>query len=124
MIVAWFLRRWQVEVTFQAVRAHLGAETQRQGSAPAIARTTPVLLGLFSWVTVTAHTLLRGRPLTPRRAAWYAKTRPTFADALALVRITLWTGEPPLARSRPPPDRQKPPPLDPEHLWEFLAYTG
>ena len=73
---------------------------------------------------MTAHALLQGRPLTPRRAAWYAKTRPTFADALALVRITLWTGEPPWARSRPPPDRQKPPPLDPEHLWEFLAYTG
>ena len=28
-IVQWFLRRWQVEVTFQEVRAHLGVETQR-----------------------------------------------------------------------------------------------
>ena len=123
-MVAWFLRRWQVEVTFQAVRTHLGGETQRQWAAPAIARTTPVLLGLFSWVTVVAHVLLRGRPLVPRRAAWYPKTRPTFADALALVRLTLWTGSPPFSRSRPPPDRQKPPPLDPAQLWEFLCYTA
>lgn len=29
-IVAWFLHRWQVDVTFQAVRAHLDGEIQRQ----------------------------------------------------------------------------------------------
>ncbi|MCS6849242.1 MAG: hypothetical protein RMN52_16180 [Anaerolineae bacterium] len=28
--VKWFVLRWQVEVTFQQVRAHLGVETQRQ----------------------------------------------------------------------------------------------
>ena len=44
-IVEWFVLRWQVEVTFQEVRAHLGVETQRQWSDRAIARTTPVLLG-------------------------------------------------------------------------------
>jgi hypothetical protein len=27
-----------------------------------------------------------------RRAAWYHKAHPTFADALALVRKELWTG--------------------------------
>ena len=47
-LLAWYLQRWQAEVTFQEVRAHLGVETQRQWSAPAIARTTPALLGLFS----------------------------------------------------------------------------
>ena len=41
-----YLQRWQVEVTFQEVRTHLGVETQRPWSAAAIARTTPVLLGL------------------------------------------------------------------------------
>jgi len=50
-ILKWFIMRWQVEVTFQEVRAHLGVETQRQWSDWAIARTTPVLLGLFSLVT-------------------------------------------------------------------------
>jgi hypothetical protein len=31
-IVAFFVRRWQVEVTFAETRAHLGGETQRQWS--------------------------------------------------------------------------------------------
>ena len=123
-IVAWFLRRWQIEVTFQAVRAHLGGETQRPWAAPAIARTTPALLGLFSWITLAAHALLRGRSLQPRRAAWYPKTAPTFTDALALVRATLRTGEPPFSRSRPPPNMAKSPPLAPERLWDFLCYTA
>src|SRR5512135_2121982 len=39
--------RWSLEVTFEEARAHLGLETQRQWSDRAIARTTPVLLGLF-----------------------------------------------------------------------------
>ena len=47
-ILEWFVLRWQLEVTFQEVRTHLGVETQRQWSDRAIARTTPILLGLFS----------------------------------------------------------------------------
>ena len=40
-ILQWYLLRWQVEVTFEELRAHLGVETQRQWSERAIARTTP-----------------------------------------------------------------------------------
>jgi hypothetical protein len=47
-ILSWFVMRWQLEVTFQEVRRHLGFETQRQWSEMAIRRTTPALLGLFS----------------------------------------------------------------------------
>ena len=47
-ILQWYLLRWQVEVTFEELRAHLGVETQRQWSERAIARTTPALFGLFS----------------------------------------------------------------------------
>jgi hypothetical protein len=47
-ILAWVVMRWSVGVTFEEARAHLGFETQRQWSEKAIARTTPVLLGLFS----------------------------------------------------------------------------
>ncbi len=49
-IVEWFVLRWQLEVSYQEVRAHLGVETQRQWSDRAISRTTPVLMGLFSWI--------------------------------------------------------------------------
>jgi hypothetical protein len=89
-IVEWFVLRWQLEVTFQEARAHLGIETQRQWSALAILRTTPALLGLFSLVTLFAHHLLQGQPLPIRQAAWYHKTQPTFSDTLAFVRLALW----------------------------------
>ncbi len=89
-IVTSFVHRWQVEVTFQEVRTHLGVETQRQWADLAIARTTPTLLGLFSVVTILAHALSSQQTVIPRQAAWYAKSTPTFADALALVRSHLW----------------------------------
>ncbi len=89
-IVNWFVHRWQIEVTFEEARRHLGLETQRQWSDKAIARTTPVLLGLFSWITVVAHHLQQTQPVTVRQAAWYVKDRPTFTDALSWVRQQLW----------------------------------
>jgi hypothetical protein len=89
-ILAWFVRRWATEVTFQEARRHLGVETQRQWSDQAVARTTPVLLGLYSLVTLRAHELRRARRLRPSTAAWYAKERATFGDALAIVRRSLW----------------------------------
>ena len=92
-IVSWFVMRWQLEVTFQEVRRHLGFETQRQWSEMAIRRTTPVLLRLFSLVTLFAHGRMRQAAGTFRRAAWYHKRHPTFADALALVRKELWAQE-------------------------------
>jgi hypothetical protein len=89
-VVEWFVMRWQLEVTFEEARAHLGVETQRQWSDLAILRTTPTLLGLFSLVTVFAHQLLQGNELVARGAAWYHKPLPTFSDTLALVRQQLW----------------------------------
>jgi hypothetical protein len=54
-IVSWYVMRWQLEVTFQEARRHLGFETQRQWSEMAIRRTTPALLGLFSLIALFAH---------------------------------------------------------------------
>lgn len=85
-----FVRRWQIEVTFAEVRRHLGVETQRQWSNLAIARTTPILLGLFSLVTLTADQLCAEGDLVVRQASWYQKPSPTFSDALAAVRRHLW----------------------------------
>jgi len=89
-IVKWFVMCWRVEVTFHEVRTHLGVETQRQWSDLAIARTTPILLGLFSLVTLLAHTHARRSKLPVRQAAWYTKPLPTFSDALAIVRQSFW----------------------------------
>jgi hypothetical protein len=90
-LVTAFVLRWNVEVTFEESRRHLGLETQRQWSGLAIARTTPALFGLFSLVCLMAHRLTTaGATLTPRTTAWYAKAEVTFSDVLAFVRRTLW----------------------------------
>jgi DDE superfamily endonuclease len=89
-ILAWFVSRWQVEVTFQETRCHLGVESQRQWSDSAILRTTPVLLGLFSIVTLWTHDLSKSRNLTIRTAAWYPKAVLTFSDGIAAVRREIW----------------------------------
>ena len=90
-IVTACVRRWNVEVTFEESRRHLGLETQRQWSDLAIARTTPALFGLFSLVCLMAHRLIAaGATLMPRTTAWYAKAEVTFSDVLAFVRRTLW----------------------------------
>jgi len=91
-ILQWFVWRWRVETSFQEVRAHLGVETQRQWSDLAILRTTPVLFGLFSMITLWASALAASdnRLLRPQAAAWYDKKDPTFSDAIAAVRRRLW----------------------------------
>ncbi len=89
-IVTWFVRRWTMEVTFEEARAHLGMETQRQWNDRAIARSTPALLRLFSIITMTAHLLIEKGANQVRSTAWYAKSSPTFSDAIAWVRRHLW----------------------------------
>jgi len=88
-IIEWFVQRWNIEVTFEEVRAHLGFETQRQWSDKAIARTSPALLGLFSLVVLLALRL-HPQKLPCQTARWYPKQEATFSDALAAVRNHLW----------------------------------
>jgi DDE superfamily endonuclease len=90
-MLEWFVRRWTMEVTLQEARSHLGIEPQRQWSDLAIGRTTPALFGLYSLVTLLAHSLPRAHTRRVRTAAWYAKPRSTFSDTLAVVRRELWS---------------------------------
>ena len=56
--------------------------------------TTPLLLGLFSLVTLWAAGLAaQTGKLTVLGTAWYKKQDPTFADCLAAVRRVLWAEE-------------------------------
>jgi hypothetical protein len=126
-IVSWFVLRWQMEVTFQEVRRHLGVETQRQWSELAIRRTTPALLGLFSLVTLFAHQRMAqtAGAASVRRAAWYRKAHPTFADALALVRKELWAQEEAtFYGSRRGAEMAKVPRAFVERLTEALCYAA
>ena len=88
-IIAYYVGRWNIEVTFEEARRHLGVATQRHWSRRAVERTLPCLLGLFSVVTLLADAL-HGTALPTRQSAWYAKPEATFLDALAAVRRHLW----------------------------------
>jgi hypothetical protein len=124
-IVAWFVMRWQVEVTYEEARRHLGLETQRQWSDKAIARTTPALLGLFAWITLVAHVFhSSGQPVVVRQSAWYTKSLPTFSDALALVRYQLWFALPTFQTSGGNPDLSKVSPSFLALLVETLCYAA
>jgi len=124
-IIAWFVQRWQMESTFHAVREHLGVETGRGWAERTIRRTTPVLLGLFSLVTLLAHDYLQNRPqaLSIRRTAWYHKRCPTFSDALALVRRHLWT-QVTFATSPADTEMTKVPQTLADHLCDLLCYAA
>lgn len=122
-ILAWFVQRWQLEVTFEEARRHLGVETQRQWSDLAILRTTPALLGLFSLVTLFAQQRWAGPAASIRQAAWYPKARPTFVDALALLRRELWTHQS-FSPSVPAPDLIQVPRQFVAHLTETLCYAA
>lgn len=89
-IVAWYVSRWNIEVTFAEVRAHLGLETQRHWSVQAIERTTPCLFGLFSLVVLMAQRL-HPETLPLQESGWYCKQEATFSDVLAAVRGHLWS---------------------------------
>ena len=72
-----------MEVTFEEARAHPGIETQRQWNDLAIARSTPILFGLF---LLSTDRLITDQMSPGGSAAWYEKARPTFSDAIATVR--------------------------------------
>jgi len=121
-VLRWALLRWNIEVTFEEARAHLGVETQRQWSDLAIARTTPALLALFSLVTLLAHHLLQNRQLPTRTTAWYRKPEPTFADVLAFLRRKIWAQlHFPMSRSNL--DLAPIRPSYPSPLWDALCYS-
>jgi hypothetical protein len=89
-ILPWVVMRWSVEVTCEEARAPLGFESPRPWSDQAIARTTPVLLGLSSLVTLLALQLSQSAPIPVSATAWYRNVEPTFTDGLTLVRQHLW----------------------------------
>ena len=90
-ILEWFVLRWQLEVTFQEVRARLGVETQRQWSDRAIARTTPIrrrpswMPSL--WCAATCGWRLRVLHC-PRPTLIYGKSRPLCTLDLLIPLLT------------------------------------
>jgi hypothetical protein len=91
-IIEWFVLRWNIEVTFQETRAHLGIETQRQWSDKAIARTTPLLMGLLLILVLIAMKMDEAKKLLAQETtSWYDKKGElTLADIVMLIRKPIW----------------------------------
>lgn len=122
-IVSWFVLRWPMESTFHEVRDHLGVETGRGWSEKTIRRTTPALLGLFSFVTLVAHDHWTCGTPRVRGAAWYHKQEPTFSDAIAVVRRSLWAHQV-FQTASPDANLQILPRALVDHLCELLCYAA
>lgn len=87
-IIEGFIGRWQIEVTFEEARRHLGMETQRQWSDKAIDRITPSILASYSIINLVALECQesKGEEIPIQTSSWYKKTHVTFSDVLAYVR--------------------------------------
>jgi hypothetical protein len=122
-ILTWFIQRWQLETTFEEARAHLGLETSRQWNDRSIGRATPALCGLYSIITLAAAHPIGDQPAPVRATAWYPKHQATFADAIALVRRSLWRADP-FSTSSAHPAAVKIPRVLFERLTETLCYAA
>jgi hypothetical protein len=83
-----FINRWQLEVTFEEARRHLGMETQRQWSDNAIDKITPCILASYSVINLAALEIQKENKenIPLQTSSWYKKGHVTFSDVLAYVR--------------------------------------
>jgi hypothetical protein len=89
-IVERYTQRWNIETTFQELRAYLGLETTRGWCQQTVLRAAPCLFGLYSVVALLYDQL----PAEARQQGgvdWDGKQERTFSDAITTVRRWLWT---------------------------------
>ncbi len=61
-------------------------EREAAGPQLAIGRTTPILLGLFTIVTLLAERMAEDGEVPINETAWYSKQEASFSDCLVMVR--------------------------------------
>ena len=88
-VIETFTGRWNIETTFQDMRAYLGLETTRGRCAQTVLRVAPCLFGLYSMV-VALYALMPERHSRLRVIDWPGKHYVTFSDAITAVRRWLW----------------------------------
>jgi hypothetical protein len=89
-VVETFAGRWSIEDTFKNTKQFLGAEEPQSWKKQGPERAAVIGLVLYSlvWTWYLKHGY---RKNIFRRSPWYpAKTHPSFQDALATLRRTLW----------------------------------
>jgi DDE superfamily endonuclease len=87
-VIGHYTGRWNIDTTFQEVRACRGLETTRGWCRRTVLRAAPCLFGLYTVVALLYQLLPAGRRGGDLR--WPGKAGVTFADALRAVRRWLW----------------------------------
>jgi hypothetical protein len=88
-IIETYTGRWNIETTFQEMRAYLGLETTRGWCQRTVVRAAPGLFGLYTVVAVL-YAALQARGTAAARVDWAEKEGTTFSDAITTVRRWLW----------------------------------
>ena len=88
-LIGSYTARWNVETTFQELRAYLGLETTRGWCERTVLRAAPCLFGLYTVVALLYHALPEAKRVGS--VTWPGKEKTTFSDALASVRRWLWS---------------------------------
>jgi hypothetical protein len=88
-LIETYVRRWNLETTFQDMRSYIGLETTRGWQKKTVLRVGPCLFGLYS-VVVCLYSQLPAKYVRQRGVDWVGKTGVTFSDAMTAVRRWLW----------------------------------
>ena len=88
-IIETYTGRWNIETTFQELRAYLGVETTRGWSRNTVLRVAPCLFGMYT-VVALLYAELPARYTRVRVVDWPGKRDVTFSDAITAVRRWLW----------------------------------
>lgn len=89
-IIEHYTERWNIETTFEELRAYLGLETTRGRCAQTVLRAEPCLFGLYSVVALW-YAQLPESAQPGVGVDWDGKESDTFSDAISAVRRWLWT---------------------------------
>ncbi len=89
-IIRHFVERWTIEVTFEESKRFLAVESTRNRKKESVLRSFPLLMGLFSLISLWYFDRFKKQPKVTTAQAWYPKTQPTFADAISTMRKEIW----------------------------------
>jgi hypothetical protein len=88
-VIETYTGRWNIETTFQEMRAYLGLETTRGWTQATVLRAAPCLFGLYS-VVALLYAALPAEATAEGAVTYRGKAEVTFSDAISVVRRRLW----------------------------------
>jgi hypothetical protein len=88
-VIETYTGRWNIETTFQDMRAYLGLETTRGWTEQTVLRVAPCLFGLYT-VVVALYVQSPAIARRLRSLTWPGKQDVSFSEAITAVRRWLW----------------------------------